>query len=235
MFAMKVRFVAKNNKVSLKLWKTIARLSIKVGQEQSKIGLTSNFCVALALPLLPVGSVDPIPFHLLPLGSPKSMAIIMGWTWQQRVGPGMCFSSSRVWLCGWVLWLTLQLALLADTSSLGAVWVHRAVSLLSLLPWMLFSLSHTYFIFLFFFCFFGGLCLWTNFVLWKHLIQQQKIFPYFSVLVTVSLGTKCKCAHLLRKVAAAIHGHFQIKLLSLGPSLETSVTGEVVNLNFHDK
>lgn len=121
MFAMKTRFAAKNGKVSFKLWKSIARLSIKVGQEQSEIRLSSNFCAALALPLLPVGNVDAIPFHLLPLGSPKSVAIIMGWTWQQCVGPGMCFSSSRVWLCGRVLWLTPQLALLADTSSLGAV------------------------------------------------------------------------------------------------------------------
>lgn len=100
MFAMKARFVAKNDKVSFKLRKTVARLSIKIGQEQSKMGLTSNFCVALALPPLPVGSVDPTPFHLLPLDSPKSVAIIMGWTWQQCAGPGMCFSSSRVWLCG---------------------------------------------------------------------------------------------------------------------------------------
>lgn len=121
MFAKKARFAAKNDKVPFKLWKTVARLSIKIGQEQSKMGLTSNFCVALALPLLPVGSVDPIPFHLLPLGSPKSVAIIMRWTWQQCVGPGMCFSSSRVWLCGWLLWLTPRLALLADTSSSGAV------------------------------------------------------------------------------------------------------------------
>lgn len=69
-------------------------------QEQSKMGLTGNFSVALALSLPDVGNVDPIPFHLLPLGSPKSVAIIMGWTWQRCVGPGMCFSSSRVWICG---------------------------------------------------------------------------------------------------------------------------------------
>jgi len=69
-------------------------------QEQSKMGLTGNFSVALALPLPNVGSVDPTPFHFLPLGSPKSMSIIIGWTWQQFVGPGMCFSSSRVWICG---------------------------------------------------------------------------------------------------------------------------------------
>lgn len=145
MFAMKAMFVAKNDKVSFQLWKTIARLSIKGGQQQSKIGLTGNFCVALALPLLPVGNVDPIPFHLLPLGSPKSVAIIMGWTWQQCAGPGMCFSSSRVWLCGWALWLTPRLALLADTS-LGAVLGSLGCQLTSVLPWMLFSLSHTSFI-----------------------------------------------------------------------------------------
>lgn len=64
------------------------------------MGLPGNFSVALALSLPDVGNVDPIPFHLLPLGSPKSVAIIMGWTWQWCVGPGMCFSSSRVWICG---------------------------------------------------------------------------------------------------------------------------------------
>lgn len=63
--------------------------------------------------------------------------------------------------------------------------------------------------------------------------ETAKIFPYFSVLVIVSLGTKCKCAHSLS--CCCTRGHFQIKLLSLGPSLAISVTGNVANLNFHDK
>lgn len=167
MFAKKAGFAAKNDKISFKLWKTIARFSIKTVQEQSKMGLTGNFSVALALPLPNVGNVDPIPFHLLPLGSPESVAIIMGWTWQRYVGPGMCFSSSRVWICGWLLWLTPRLALPADRSFWGLFWVHRAVNSLSLLPWMPFSVSHA------FFFFFGELCLWTNFLLWKHMIWQK--------------------------------------------------------------
>lgn len=194
MFAKKAEFGARNDKISFKLWKSIARIHIKIVQEQSKMGLTSNFSVALALPLPDLGSVEPIPFHLLPLGSPKSMAIIMGWTWQRYIGPGMCFSSSRVWFCGWLLWLTPLLALLADRSSWGCF----GFTVLS--ACFVFWLGYHFpWITLFFF--------WkTTFVdkipnMKTH--DMAKIFPYFRVLANVSVWTKRKFAHLIRKVTPA--------------------------------
>lgn len=60
-------------------------------QVQSKMEFTGNINAVLALPAPDGGNVKPIPFHLLPLYSPKSIAIIMGCTWQLTVGPGMCF------------------------------------------------------------------------------------------------------------------------------------------------
>lgn len=166
MFAKKAEFGARNDKISFKLWKSIARIHIKIVQEQSKMGLTSNFSVALALPLPDLGSVEPIPFHLLPLGSPKSMAIIMGWTWQRYIGPGMCFSSSRVWFCGWLLWLTPLLALLADRSSWGCF----GFTVLS--ACFVFWLGY-HFPWITLFFFFGRPHLWTKFLIWKHMIWQK--------------------------------------------------------------
>lgn len=103
------------------------------------------------------------------------------------------FSSSCVWICGWLLWLPPPLVLLADRS-LGLSWVCSAVGFLCVLPWMLF-LSHSCILFM-------------DIFPTKKTHDMLKI-TFLWLFVRFSLWTMSKCACLLGKVTPLYACFFQ--------------------------